>query len=152
MLPLDLVAFGSVAALAGGWLAVRPAHRAASAWRVALTADFSTLEQRDPLLAALLTNAMVEGPAHQRVLSLEPWDGGMMRAAGALFRHRGMFFEPRDGSVGFLFVLEKADDETTITYAGALTKGGRRISYSILRRPCRSALGQRVELIWEDPG
>jgi hypothetical protein len=150
MVPLDVLAFGSVAAFAGGWLAHRPGGRGASGWRLPVEADFSSLEEREPLLAALLESATVEDRPHHVALSLEPWDGGTLRNARGRFRHRGMFFEPRDGTVCFLFVLESVDDESTMTFAGAIGRGGRRISYSILRRTTRNALGERVERIWED--
>jgi hypothetical protein len=151
MRSMDVLSVVSLLAVVVGLLVLRarPSRPPANGWRLPLTADFSTLEDREPMLAAMLESATVEGSGPHPTLSLEPWDGGTLRSYGGRFRHRGMFFEPRDGNVGFLFVLENVADDSSVTYSGVLRAGGRQITYSTVRRSSRSAPGEKIDGVWQ---
>jgi hypothetical protein len=114
-------------------------------------AGLGSLVDQEPLLGLMFMAAVVEGPNRSHLLSLEPWDGAILRKEGVSYRHRATFYSARSGSVPYLFVLDNLSDGSSITYSGLISVTGHRITFKKVVRASATDAGTLQTGTWDSP-
>jgi hypothetical protein len=111
---------------------------------------FAGFEEREPLLAGLLTVATREDAAGHRFLAAAPIVKGTMAGVHGSYRYHGAFFPRPDDRVGFLFDLD-GPDRSNIVYSGVIASGGLQIFYTRTSRTSLDARPESERAEWSAP-